>query len=144
MGALYVNFVYRNQHNKTIMKQIITLALFIIMTLGVASAQEPFTVYCKLSGASYSQLDYGQETLRKNTLVDERGMPIYFNSPISAMNYMAVRGWRYVDSIVEHSQSLMEPHRHSVTQYLIFSKEVTSLDEVDDGITTRLTYGAEE
>ena len=60
------------------------------------------------------------------------------------MNYMAVRGWRYVDSIVEHSQSLMEPHRHSVTQYLIFSKEVTSLDEVDDGITTRLTYGAEE
>lgn len=126
------------------MRHFITLLLVTLATMGVAYAQEPFTVYCKLYGASYSLIDYGQERLRKNTLVDEKGESIYFNSVIGAMNYMAARGWRYVDSIVEHSQSLMDPQRHTVSQYLIFSKEVTSLEHVDYGITTRLTYGDEE
>ena len=126
------------------MRHLITLLLVTLATMGATYAQESFTIYCRLYGASYSLVDYGQERLRKNTLVDEQGQAIYFNSVIGAINYMAARGWRYVDSIVEHSQSLVEPERHAVTRHLIFSKEVTSLEHVDYGITTRLTYGDEE
>lgn len=106
----------------------------------VAFAAEPYVVYCALSGASYSQIDYGQSTLVKNTLVDESGKAIYFRTSIGAMNYMSERGWRYVGDRRYISQDMWDKSDIDVTTTLIFVKEVTSSEEITEGITTRLMY----
>jgi hypothetical protein len=121
------------------MKMIVTLIAAVLITIG-ASAAEPYTVYCSLSGASYSQIDYGQESLLRNTLVDEDGRAIYFNSIIGALNYMSERGWRYVGDRRFISQDMWDKSDIDVTTTLIFVKEVTSSEEITEGITTRLMY----
>mgnify|MGYP003309714484 FL=1 len=118
------------------MKQLITLIAAVLITIG-ASAAEPYTVYCSLSGASYSQIDYGQESLLRNTLVDEDGRAIYFNSIIGAMNYMSARGWRYVGERKSYSQNTWDKLDISVSTALIFAREITSPEQITDGIVTR-------
>ena len=90
------------------MKKIFTLLVSVLVAV-MAMAQEPYTVYCSLSGASYSQIDYGQQSLVGNTLVDEDGSSIYFRSFIGAMNYMSERGWHYVGDIKNFSQKQKKP-----------------------------------
>lgn len=118
------------------MKKLITLIAAVLITIG-ASAAEPYTVYCSLSGASYSQIDYGQESLLRNTLVDEDGRAIYFNSIIGAMNYMSARGWRYVGERKSYSQNTWDKLDISVSTTLIFAREITSPEQITDGIVTR-------
>ena len=121
------------------MRKITTLFVSLMLSM-VAFAAEPYSVYCALSGASYSQIDYGQSTLAKNTLVDESGKAIYFRTSIGAMNYMSERGWRYVGDRRYISQDMWDKSDIDVTTTLIFVKEVTSPEEVTEGITTRLMY----
>lgn len=118
------------------MKKIVTLIAAMLITIG-ATAAEPYTVYCSLSGASYSQIDYGQESLLRNTLVDEDGRAIYFNSIIGAMNYMSARGWRYVGERKSYSQNTWDKLDISVSTALIFAREITSPEQITDGIVTR-------
>lgn len=118
------------------MKKIVTLIAAMLIVIG-ASAAEPYTVYCSLSGASYSQIDYGQESLLRNTLVDEDGRAIYFNSIIGAMNYMSARGWRFVGEQKSYSQNMWGKLDISVSTTLIFAREVTSPEQITDGIVTR-------
>ena len=118
------------------MKKIVTLFAAMLIVIG-ASAAEPYTVYCSLSGASYSQIDYGQESLLRNTLVDEDGRAIYFNSIIGAMNYMSVRGWRFVGEQKSYSQNMWDKCDISVSTTLIFVREITSPEQITDGIITR-------
>ena len=77
------------------MKRIFTIVAALMMVASL-SAQKPYTAYCSMSGGSYSQVDYGQESLVKNTLVDEDGKPIYFNSVVGMLNYMSERGWEFI------------------------------------------------
>ena len=121
------------------MRKITTLFVSLMLSM-VAFAAEPYSVYCALSGASYSQIDYGQSTLAKNTLVDESGKAIYFRTSIGAMNYMSERGWRYVGDRRYISQDMWDKSDIDVTTTLIFVKEVTSSEEITEGITTRLMY----
>ena len=118
------------------MRKFITLIAATLITIG-ASAAEPYTVYCSLSGASYSQIDYGQESLLRNTLVDEDGRAIYFNSIIGALNYMSARGWRYVGEQKSYSQNMWDKLDISVSTILIFAREITSPEQITDGIVTR-------
>lgn len=118
------------------MKKIVTLFAAMLIVIG-ASAAEPYTVYCSLSGASYSQIDYGQESLLRNTLVDKDGRAIYFNSIIGAMNYMSARGWRYVGEQKSYSQNMWDKLDISVSTTLIFAREITSPEQITDGIVTR-------
>lgn len=118
------------------MKKIVTLFAAMLIVIG-ASAAEPYTVYCSLSGASYSQIDYGQESLLRNTLVDEDGRAIYFNSIIGAMNYMSARGWRFVGEQKSYSQNMWDKLDISVSTTLIFAREITSPEQITDGIVTR-------
>ena len=118
------------------MKKIVTLFAAMLIVIG-ASAAEPYTVYCSLSGASYSQIDYGQESLLRNTLVDQDGRAIYFNSIIGAMNYMSARGWRYVGEQKSYSQNMWDKLDISVSTTLIFAREITSPEQITDGIVTR-------
>lgn len=121
------------------MKKFITLFTATLIAV-VATATEPYTIYCSLSGASYSQIDYGQKSLLRNTLVDENGKAIYFNSAIGAMNYMSERGWVFVDEQKNYSQSVLDRHDISVSTTLIFSKLITSPEQITEGIYTRQMY----
>ena len=121
------------------MKKFITLFTATLITV-VATATEPYTIYCSLSGASYSQIDYGQKSLLRNTLVDENGKAIYFNSVIGAMNYMSERGWVFVDEQKNYSQSVLDRQDISVSTTLIFSKQITSPEQITEGIYTRQLY----
>ncbi|MBR4844061.1 MAG: hypothetical protein IKV06_04030 [Alistipes sp.] len=121
------------------MKKFITLFTATLITV-LATATEPYTIYCSLSGASYSQIDYGQKSLLRNTLVDENGKAIYFNSAIGAMNYMSERGWVFVDEQKNYSQSVLDRQDISVSTTLIFSKQITSPEQITEGIYTRQMY----
>ncbi|MBQ9076864.1 MAG: hypothetical protein IJY31_03375 [Muribaculaceae bacterium] len=76
------------------MKRFIAL-LFAIIAVSV-SAQTPYKVYCTLQGNEKElrnnqislSIDFGQESLKDNKLVDENGQEIKFNTMVSAMNYM--------------------------------------------------------
>jgi hypothetical protein len=118
------------------MKKIVTLFVAMLISI-MATAAEPYTVYCSLSGASYSQIDYGQESLLRNTLVDEDGRTIYFNSIIGALNYMSERGWRFVGEQKSYSQNMWDKCDISVSTTLIFAREITSPEQITEGIVTR-------
>ena len=122
------------------MKRIFTIVAALMMVASLA-AQKPYTEYCSMSGGSYSQVDYGQESLVKNTLVDEDGRPIYFNSVVGMLNYMSKRGWEFIAPLttVDSSEILGEFKVSSDTKWL-FKKEVTSPEEVTEGLMTRLRY----
>ena len=121
------------------MKKFIALFTATLIAL-VATATEPYTVYCYLSGASYSQIDYGQKSLLRNTLVDENGKAIYFNSIIGAMNYMSGREWIFVGEQKNYSQSALDRLDISVSTTLIFSKQITSPEQITEGIYTRQMF----
>ena len=117
------------------------IALFAATLIAVmATATEPHTVYCSLSGASYSQIDYGQKSLIRNTLVDENGKAIYFNGIIGAMNYMSERGWVFVCEQKNYSQGVMDKRDINVSTSLIFSKQITAPEQITEGIITRQMY----
>lgn len=48
------------------------------------------------------QVDFGQETklFSNNTLVDDKGEAIVFNSMVDAMNYMGKLGWEFEQAYV--------------------------------------------
>ena len=118
------------------MKKFITLFTATLIAVS-AIATEPYTVYCSLSGASYSQIDYGQKSLFRNTLVDENGKGIYFKSIIGAMNYMSWRGWTFVGEHKEYSQSVLDSRDISLSTTLIFSKQITAPEQITEGIYTK-------
>ena len=121
------------------MKKFITLFTATLIAVS-AIATEPYTVYCSLSGASYSQIDYGQKSLLRNTLVNENGEAIYFNSIIGAMNYMSERGWKYEFNITSVNSNILDNCKIESSTKLIFSKSITSKEEITDGILTRQLY----
>ena len=121
------------------MKKFIALFTATLIAL-VATATEPYTVYCSLSGASYSQIDYGQKSLLRNTLVNENGEAIYFNSIIGAMNYMSERGWKYEFNITSVNSNILDNCKIENSTKLILSKSITSKEEITEGILTRQLY----
>lgn len=121
------------------MKKFITLFTATLIAVS-AIATEPYTIYCSLSGASYSQIDYGQKSLLRNTLVNENGEAIYFNSIIGAMNYMSERGWKYEFNITSVNSNILDNCKIESSTKLIFSKSITSKEEITEGILTRQLY----
>lgn len=118
------------------MRKIFTLIATLLISFA-ATAAEPYTVYCSLTGASYSQIDYGQKSLLRNTLVNENGEAIYFNSIIGAMNYMSERGWKYEFNITSVNSNILDNCKIESSTKLIFSKSITSKEEITEGILTR-------
>ena len=89
------------------MKRIIIFCLLTVLSAAGASAQSK--VYCELVGTQglFSkkvtiQVDFGQETklFSNNTLVDDKGEAIVFNSMVDAMNYMGKLGWEFEQAYV--------------------------------------------
>ena len=119
------------------MKRIFTLTIATLITVATV-AQQPYKVYCALSARhsetsttaiSRVEIDYGQECLVRNYLVDESGKPLKLNSITAVANYMSKLGWELEDSYV-----VGEDIDRCVW---IMSKYVNSDEEITDGFTTR-------
>ena len=123
------------------MKYFISL-LFAIITISI-SAQTPYKVYCTLQGNEKElrnnqvslTIDYGQESLQDNKLVDENGNEIKFNTMVSAMNYMSKLGWNYEGCYNSKDQTW-----GGLIFIWILSKEVTSDDEITHGFQTKRMF----
>lgn len=73
----------------------------------VKPENETHTAYCELVGTLKLNakvkvaIDYGQNARwRNNTMVDENGQALEFNSMVDAMNYMGELGWKFVQAYV--------------------------------------------
>lgn len=123
------------------MKCFISL-LFTIITVSVL-AQTPYKVYCTLQGNEKElrnnqvslSIDFGQESLKDNKLVDENGQEIKFNTMVSAMNYMSKLGWKYEGCYNSKDQTW-----GGLIFIWILSKEVTSDDEITQGFQTKRMF----
>lgn len=86
------------------------LLFLAIVVCGTAFAQQAQSkVYCEIVGTSKMfskkltiEVDFGQEStlFSRETLVDENGKPIVFNSMVDAMNYMGTLGWEFEQAYV--------------------------------------------
>lgn len=119
------------------------ISLFLATIAFSLSAQTPYKVYCTLQGNEKElrnnqvslSIDYGQESLKDNKLVDENGKEIKFNTMVSAMNYMSKLGWEYEGCYNSEDQTW-----GGLIFIWILSKEVTSDDQITDGFQTKLMY----
>ena len=122
--------------------------VLLILTLSVANssklyAQEKYKVYCSIIGNEHElkngvvsiTIDYGQDELYKNYLVDDQGNKLQFKTMISAMNYMSKLGWSLEDT--SHSTDKILGGLISVW---VLSKEVYSDDEITQGFQTMLMF----
>lgn len=120
-----------------IMRRLTTLLLLLISTT-VALAQRPYTAYASIQGYDPCYIDYGQSNMRKNWLVDSDGKTIYFSSIIGALNYMSERGWTLLQPHTSVRSNVVDNEKIESKTIWIFSKEVSSPEEITEGITMRL------
>ena len=132
------------------MKKILS---FVVLILAVTclNAQTTHTVYCELLGAGTFgnklkvSVDFGQKGCYKfsdNTLVDENGKDIKFNSMVDAMNYMSKLGWKFLQTYVFISTTLLDKSK-SYEYHWVLSKDVTNDDDVTKGFSTKVQYEQE-
>ncbi len=106
-------------------------------------AQEKYKVYCSIIGNESElrngivtiSIDYGQDDLKKNYLVDEQGNRLKFRTMISAMNYMSKLGWNLEET--SHSTDKLLGGLISVW---ILSKDVSNDSEITQGFQTMLMF----
>lgn len=105
--------------------------LFVIVALFVAvaaNAQEK--IYCELVGVQglftkkvNVAVDFGQQSklFANESLVDEKGKAIVFNSMVDAMNYMSRHGWEFEQAYVVTigSDSSASHHFHWILSKVI-------------------------
>ena len=122
------------------MKRLTTL-LIAIFCVGVLSAQEPYKVFCSISGSYRNTelqsttrvtINYGQEDLRRSYLVDEQGKELDLKSVTAVANYLSKLGWEFEDSHIVGENQLR--------CVWIMSKMVTDDSQITEGFTTALMY----
>lgn len=119
------------------MRHISTLIVALMSTVAL-SAQQPYKVYCTLSAVHHGtniaslsrvEVDYGQERMTKNYLVDEYGKAINYRSVTAAANDFAKLGWVLEDSYVVGEDN--------IRCIWVMSKMVTDDSEITEGFKTR-------
>lgn len=129
------------------MRRVFTL-IVALLTATVLYAQEPYTVYCTITGECAAHnpratigtvaIDYGQQDLRNNDLADSSGRRLKFQSMVGAANYLATYGWELHDSYTSFSPSILESRMHDkIVTVWILKKSITSPEEITEGIFTR-------
>mgnify|MGYP006352822003 FL=1 len=124
------------------MKRIIITLVAACISLA-AIAHEPYIVYCEVWGSTttniigYIYIDFGQDDISRNWLVDSNGKGLHFNSMIQAINYMAERGWELEAAYNSHAPYYLNENKIETRHTLIMSKMVRSRDEITEGIYTR-------
>ena len=120
------------------------LSAFTLLAVFNLSAQSK--VFCEIVEQSkYNKkvkiiIDFGQErekSKNKQTIVDENGNPIQFNSKIDALNYMSTLGWEFVQAytITRGSNGDISSEIH-----WILSKESSDKEDTYKGIVTKEAY----
>lgn len=104
------------------------------------------TVYCeivgteKLNGKLKVAVDYGQEGGQYllgfifssgNTLVDENGETLEFNTMVDAMNYMGTLGWVFVQAYA------VTAYEHTHIYHWLLKKEIVEGDVINDNFKIR-------
>lgn len=128
------------------MKKITTLLLATLISLS-AIAQQPYKVYCSVWGNNatgstmgYAYIDYGQQDMARNWLVDSSGKGIYFNSVIGVLNHLSKYGWQLEAAFDTQTPRLSDSTKYDTRQVLFLSKMVTSDEEITEGIYTKNMY----
>lgn len=129
----------------------VTTLLIALMSFAALYAEQPYKVYCTISGNVSTTnvnghigsvtIDYGQESLYKNYLVDQLGKQIVFSSMIAALNHMSQYGWELVSTETKYERSLLDDRNFDkIVSVWILSKMVTDRSQITEGFTTRLMY----
>lgn len=122
------------------MKRVIlsAIAALFIFTLSAQSRVFCEIVERKAKGKSVKvTIDFGQKrekTQKLQSLVDENGENIIFNSKIDALNYMHSLGWEFLQAYTEVGGS--DGDTHSQIHWLLY-KDVQSEENPFEGITTK-------
>lgn len=100
---------------------------------------EKYPVYCSLKGYNFwgvgkvkVQLDLGNKSGNFESLLDENGKQIKFNTMMEVINYMAKRGWE-LDKVCFFTEGMSKTN---VANY-IMKKYVTDDSEIRAGISTQ-------
>ena len=145
------NIVYLQKIGKMMKRNLIFLLGLLICNS--AFAQEIKRVFCEatiddLDGNSITvRIDYGQKEQKDNLIVDKDGEKMYFYSKAGVLNYMSSLGWQIMEMDTVESRKTRnggtnlyvtseEPQKITVLYY----KDVTSEDEMLNGIITKGTY----
>lgn len=135
------------QTKNTIMKKLLLLTAAIV-AVGVANAQQ-HKVYCELLGLQklLSQkvivsVDFGQEQklFSNQTLVDENGKNITFNSMVDAMNFMGELGWEFEQA---YTVTMGSGASAQNVYHWLLSRYVSEEEAINAGLKTKTEYKAE-
>ncbi len=117
------------------------ILMCVLCLLGSATlfAQTPYKAFCTLRAYPGSKfgtvkeitIDYGQENLRGNRFVNEKGEDLEFETMTAVANYMGRAGWELVTIQTDSATLLVE---------WIMTKEVTSEAQITEGFLTRQLF----
>ena len=126
------------------MKKVFMMMAF-MMAVCCAQAQsvnqpgEKYPVYCSLKGYNFwgvgkvkVQLDLGYKTSNFETLLDENGKKIKFNTMMGVINYMAKRGWE-LDQVCFFTEGMTKTN---VANYVL-KKYITDDSQIREGLKTQ-------
>ncbi len=123
---------------------IIYFLMFFVSTVQAQSRK----YFCEIKGIEKEMsaglkivFDFGESSVysiwgslkSKQKLVDEKGKEIKFYSMVDAANYMAEKGWNFL-------QAYTSIYSGKSVQHWIFYKEANSKEEAGKGIITKETY----
>lgn len=121
-------------------KKVFIVILMTLMSSAIAFAQDvaqapkKYAVYCELVGREKLlstkvtvSVDFGQaqSLFSSNTMVDEKGNQIVFNSMVDAMNYMGKLGWVFEAAYMVGSE------KQGFTYHWLLRKDIAEGEEVD-------------
>ena len=126
------------------MKRMFILMAFVVAVC-CAQAQsvnqpgEKYPVYCSVKGYNFwgagkvkVQLDLGYKTSNFETLLDENGKQIKFNTMMEVINYMAKRGWE-LDQVCFFTEGMSKTN---VANYIL-KKYIKDDSEIRAGLSTQ-------
>ena len=125
------------------MKKVLLMTVF-LMTVCCAQAQsvnqpgEKYPVYCSVKGYNFwgagkvkVQLDLGNKSSNFESLLDENGKQIKFNTMMEVINYMAKRGWE-LDKVCFFTEGISKTN---VANYIL-KKYITDDQQIREGLNT--------
>ena len=124
------------------MKKVFIIMMMALMSLcaqaqNVLQSMDKYPVYCNVMGYNFwgvgkvkVQLDLGRKANSKgfDSLYDENGKKMKFNTMVAVLNYMGQRGWKCINTYY------ITKGNTNVIHYLL-EKWVTSDEEVIEGLS---------
>ena len=126
------------------MKRLILSALAALFAITLNAQNRVFCEIVEMNAPGKSVkviIDFGQKRKRnpkQQSLVDESGKSIHFNSKIDALNHMNSLGWQFLQAYTEVHGS--DGDTGSTIHWLLY-KDVKNDEDPFVGITTKAMHG---